>query len=212
MFRSKGNHIRDTYSMAGWLFADLLLGLAMLFLVSNTVGPKPIPTPTFTPTATSTITPTRTPTSTSTPLAPGGGVNGTEFVSSSTPTLTTTPLGAIGLSSPQCYALYLSDNDISSQQTYLVKELKKILPNDTEIKAGMMIVWGNGGDSLEGRRIAQLVGSLIRNNFGESFDKNTQEKNLFLDTGDRNRVLIEVYFFTDSIWKSGFEVNCNSRW
>lgn len=36
--------------LGGWLFADLLLGLAMIFLVANTVGaPPPTPTPTATP-------------------------------------------------------------------------------------------------------------------------------------------------------------------
>ena len=40
---------------AGWLFADLLLVLAMLFLAANTLGihpppPTPKPTPTVTPT------------------------------------------------------------------------------------------------------------------------------------------------------------------
>jgi hypothetical protein len=44
----------------GWLFADLLFALAMLFLVSNTLGvpPKPKPTPTPTMVATSLPTPT----------------------------------------------------------------------------------------------------------------------------------------------------------
>lgn len=48
--------------MAGWLFADLLLALGMLFLVGNTVGiikPPPTPTPTTPPTPT--IMPTATP-------------------------------------------------------------------------------------------------------------------------------------------------------
>lgn len=36
--------------LGGWLFADLLLGLAMLFFTANTVGqPPPSPTPTATP-------------------------------------------------------------------------------------------------------------------------------------------------------------------
>ena len=36
--------------LGGWLFADLLLGLAMLFFTANTVGqPRPTPTPTATP-------------------------------------------------------------------------------------------------------------------------------------------------------------------
>lgn len=38
---------RDMIVLGGWLFADLLLGLAMLFAVANTVGaPPPEPTPT----------------------------------------------------------------------------------------------------------------------------------------------------------------------
>lgn len=47
------------FGAAGWLFADLLLALAMLFLVANSVGtyPKPAPTPTPLPTATRAPTP-----------------------------------------------------------------------------------------------------------------------------------------------------------
>jgi len=57
---------------AGWLFADLLLALAMLFLIANTVTlPKP-PTvavkPTATPTPTLAPTPTFTPTPSPTPV------------------------------------------------------------------------------------------------------------------------------------------------
>lgn len=39
---------RDMITLGGWLFADLLLGLSLLFLVANTVGdspPEPTPTP-----------------------------------------------------------------------------------------------------------------------------------------------------------------------
>jgi len=196
--------------MAGWLFADLLLGLSMLFLIANTVGPKPLPTPTFTPTPTYTITPS--PSMTLTPTIAIFGENGTQFVPSSTPTLTTTPLGMVGLSSPQCYAVYLTSTNNVAQQKAILDELKKILPDDEDKKAGMIIVWGNGGDSLEGRRIAQQVGALIKRELDDSFDENTQQKFLFLDTGDKMRVLIEVYFFTNAGWKSGYEVDCNSRW
>src|SRR5215216_8064502 len=41
---------RDMIVLGGWLFADLLLGLAMLFLTANTVGQAP-PTATPPPTA-----------------------------------------------------------------------------------------------------------------------------------------------------------------
>ncbi len=47
--------VRDTVLLSGWLFADLLLALAIIFL-ANTGGiqlkPIPTPTPTVTPTPT----------------------------------------------------------------------------------------------------------------------------------------------------------------
>jgi hypothetical protein len=49
-FRRRKRNRRDMIVLGGWLFADLLLGLAMLFLVANTVGsPPPTPTATATP-------------------------------------------------------------------------------------------------------------------------------------------------------------------
>lgn len=46
------------FGSAGWLFADLLLALAMIFLVANSVGHVQQPTP---PTPTPTLTPSPTP-------------------------------------------------------------------------------------------------------------------------------------------------------
>lgn len=56
---------KGTFIVAsGWLFADMLLALAMLFLVSNTIGihlPVPTPTPTHVLTTAASPTPTPTP-------------------------------------------------------------------------------------------------------------------------------------------------------
>jgi hypothetical protein len=51
-------HMRDTMLLSGWLFADMLLALFVIFLSANTVGitPQTIPTPV------PTIIPTPTPT------------------------------------------------------------------------------------------------------------------------------------------------------
>jgi len=56
--------VKDTVMISGWIFADLLLALAVLFLAANTGGvkPHPIPTPTPIVVATSTPTPTLAPT------------------------------------------------------------------------------------------------------------------------------------------------------
>ncbi len=49
-YKRKRRTRRDMIVLGGWLFADLLLGLAMLFAVANTVGQEPpTPTPTSTP-------------------------------------------------------------------------------------------------------------------------------------------------------------------
>jgi hypothetical protein len=46
-YKRRRRNRRDMITLGGWLFADLLLGLSMLFLVANTVGaPPPEPTPT----------------------------------------------------------------------------------------------------------------------------------------------------------------------
>lgn len=49
-YKRKRRTRRDMFVLGGWLFADLLLGLAMLFAVANTVGQEPpTPTPTASP-------------------------------------------------------------------------------------------------------------------------------------------------------------------
>jgi hypothetical protein len=60
----------DTTLLAGWLFADLLLALAVIFLAANTIGYKPIAIATPAPTVTVVPTPSPTvvlPTPTPTP-------------------------------------------------------------------------------------------------------------------------------------------------
>lgn len=50
--------MRDTMLLSGWLFADMLLALFVIFLSANTVGVKPQPIPTPVPTVIPTPTPT----------------------------------------------------------------------------------------------------------------------------------------------------------
>ncbi len=67
--RNSRSRVRDTTLLSGWLFADLLLGLAIIFMVSAPRGLfAPVP-PTLTPTPVPTYTsfPTQTPLPTHTP-------------------------------------------------------------------------------------------------------------------------------------------------
>lgn len=48
MFQRRGSRVRDTWLLSGWLFADLLLALMMIFLISINGGnppPRPCATP-----------------------------------------------------------------------------------------------------------------------------------------------------------------------
>lgn len=59
--RNRRFQMRDTMLLSGWLFADLLLALFVIFLSANTVGIKPQPIPTPTPRVLPTPSPTPTP-------------------------------------------------------------------------------------------------------------------------------------------------------
>lgn len=59
--------MRDMTILGGWLFADLLLALVVIFMASQPAIPKALPTPTPTATATFTPTPTVMPTPTQEP-------------------------------------------------------------------------------------------------------------------------------------------------
>ena len=76
---------RDTVLISGWVYADLLLGLMILFLVS-TKGVDPVTlVPTMTPTPTATSTPT---------VSPSPSRTATRL-----PVLTSTPTGTLSPSS-----------------------------------------------------------------------------------------------------------------
>lgn len=99
MRRRRKNH--DTVAIAGWLLADLLLALAMFFLVLQTNGEIPPSMRTATPTATATRTPratftptataTYTPTPTFTPTATATHTPTPTFTPTATATETQTP-------------------------------------------------------------------------------------------------------------------------
>lgn len=62
MQRYNKRNLRDMTILGGWLFADLLLALMVIFLAAQPSFPKPIPkTPTPSPTPTFTMTPTPVP-------------------------------------------------------------------------------------------------------------------------------------------------------
>ncbi|MEJ5201023.1 MAG: hypothetical protein WHV66_02210 [Anaerolineales bacterium] len=197
----------NTISLAGWLFADLLLGLSMIFLLSSP-PPPPLPatpTPTRTPTFTATFTPN--PTSMPSPMMPTGQAGGSILTPSPTPL--PTDYAPVGLAEPQCYNLELEGTDPTdgSERTAILQQLKNQLPNDPSFRAGLLLIWGHGKDIYDGRRIAIRVGNVIQQAFPLSFS-DASRKSMGFDVGAYKHVQVEVYFFTDSEWKGGNPVKC----
>lgn len=188
---------RSTLILAGWLFADLLLGLWAFSMVAS---PAPIELPTPTPSATATLFPSQTPT-----LFP---------TRTFTPEITFTPLptevGPVGLGSAQCYNIELAGTDPSdgSEEYAIIQQLKGQIPNDTNIQAGLVLVWAHGVDILNGRNISMRVNKALTKAFPLSFGEDTAKKSMGFQVGKLKHVQVEVYFFTNSPWQSGLEKPC----
>lgn len=194
-----------TVSLAGWLFADLLLGLWALFMII-VPAPKLAPsTPTISASSTIRITPTTrtqsariSPTFTLTPTP------------TPTRTLTPTEMGPVGLSEAQCYNIELGGTayEDGSERQAILTQITGQIPNNEDIRAGLILVWGHGIDIYGGRQLAKRVGLVISEEFPLSFGIGTEKKSLGYEVGRLRHVQIEVYFFTTSRWKSGREVKC----
>jgi len=185
---------RDGVSLAGWLFADLFLGLAMIFLASAPSSPPPlVPTP-FIETSTLTNTPffTRLPTTVTT----SGNIKKDQ---TPVPTATKAP---IGLQKPQCYNLELEGTSVEdgSERDQIIRQLNKNMPNDSSVRVGLLLVWGHGKDIYQGRQLALRVSKIIQEQFPLSF-AGANQKTMGFDVGAYKHVQVEVYLFTDSKWE-----------
>lgn len=193
--RKQSFSVKDTISLSGWLFADLLLGLSMLFLVFNTVGSdQPLNTGvgkdgTIIPSLTATTKPTITPIPTKKPTPLGAD------------------LGLPGLSAAQCYNIQLNSRDVRSQIKEIQEFALKSLPNQKSISAGLYLIWAHSDSMTDGVRLAREVGQIIFQTLPNSFST-AETKSLYFESGPLYHIQLEIYFFTNAPWKSGNEVPC----
>lgn len=194
--RSPRNGIfRDTMSLAGWLFADLLLGLAMLFFVFNTVGTKPTPPPraTYTPLPTYTPAPTYTPRPTYTPLRQEPPRRTYTPLPTYTPAPTYTPLPTPQHEGVEQVAeiFTLVDGRDKGEQ---IREL--FSPYVGERRAGFVLIFGNaptieGGNTLA-REVERLLPAVVPEVFGDAGMKALHY--LRADGSREGEVDLEIYF------------------
>lgn len=166
--RRDGSHGTALFWTTGWLFADLLLALAMGFLVANTVGQNPPPVPTVTPAP-----PTPTPT-------PHQSV-----------VLDPTP---VHLTISTNYLLLMSGDqqtiDSAKQQILNDQRLKGQ-------RAGFVLTFGgsSGVGLSEGNAIADQFNNVVLKALGVVFDPNTVYRS-YHDAGQSpNDVEIDVFLF-----------------
>ena len=175
---------RDTVALAGWLYADLLLGMAMLFLLFGTVGtPILTVTPyTLTPVITPSATATKTPTSTTTPIKQTVAPPSSTPTPSPTPTNTYTPTPSStpertgGLSpNPEEIQfqvnidLLLANNQAETQRVRNI--INSQLGNFSNRRAGIVITFGTtlSRDPQKGQELAETINDLLRSTLPDTF-------------------------------------------
>lgn len=173
----RGRYIprRTTAVSVGWLFADLLLVLAMLFLVANTittVKPKPTPTPI------AGITPTPTPSPTPTPVL----------------RLETTY---------QQFAITIDYNGLLANSQSAINNAKQQIQAQQLLNGrnvGLAIVYGGAptqGDIGTAQNIARKIYDVLRTlgKEGFAFTKASYYDPLYVLGSNLQSVVIDVYLF-----------------
>lgn len=179
---------RDTTSMAGWLFADLFLGLIVVFMATAQVPPKmgPSPTPTFYETLTSIPSPSITPkplpsVPVSTSLPPGLDVQPFTF-------------------NIEIFIMpdFLARNEEAIQD--FIRQVDKKLGGKKTQKAGLVITLGYHRQISVGLQLAQTANDLLISKFPNTFSSATTVTKSFWYTSDEihpsGTLRFEIYFYT----------------
>lgn len=201
----KISRVRDTVSMAGWLFADLLLGLAMLFLVFNTVGEKTTPLSTLTPS------PTLSPTSAIQKINKTDVPNNVEPITRSTvtPTKFVTPLpevtatAQIGLDlTPSLVSVSVDSQKILNGDLDEIENLRSQIRykigDFQEKRVGLVITLGYHQTVGGGMKLAKLGNEVLLDLYPEVFGRSVMKPFWYsLDEyHPTGTITFEIYFFT----------------
>jgi hypothetical protein len=206
--RSPTSHVRDTFLLSGWLFADLLLGLAVVFLVAlpggniKPVVVPPTPTATHTPTSTATNTPSPLPTSTPT-YTPTPTLTQTP-TATATPIPTATPKPDLVLSQQSITFVLRADADKllrgdPGEKQRLLASLKSQVANYHNKKAGIVLTFGASSRADDGKALARAANALLDDpSVSDIFSSAVKREYIDLSTGKRRGdIELEVFFFAE---------------
>ena len=189
---------RKTVPIAGWLFADLLLGLAMLFITSMVGLSIPPPVATTTPTPTQTATPTATATAVPRTGTPGGQVV--------TPTPTPTP--GFGLSSTRFHATFRIDPSLvpdliarptsanaNQARAQLREQLRECFKRfDGASRAGIVLSFGGNPSAENGKQLAAIANTILKTEFPRVFSVTEDLHSISRDAIVNGTIEMWVYF------------------
>lgn len=179
---------QNTVALAGWLFADLLLGMAMFFLVATSSGtPPPMATPTITPTASVTPRPTTTPFPTPLPTP-------TPFIS-----LDATPFAFDIRSTPSALLASAATTAGQRERARILRILEdQIRERCATSHAGILLIFGHASNPTEGGQLAQAAAGVIQDEqFTQLCGVVVPREFHWIDNAAANRGLLnfEIYFF-----------------
>jgi hypothetical protein len=196
----------NTVTLAGWLLADLLLGLAMLFFVLNTVGEAPEPTPTITMTPSATITPTAsvtptlTPTKTITPTSTSSP-SPTVYITKQPTVEATAPVG-LDLTPILIYVsgdpeLILKQEDRTMES--LRQQFAVSFDRYSNRRVGLVITLGYHTTSESGYRIARIANNMLREAYPDIFPSAVLKPFWFTSNDNLlpGTLSFEIYFFVE---------------
>jgi len=196
---------RDTFSLGGWLFADLMLALMVLFLASNTVSGVPMPIPTSTPTASDTNTPTSTPTATPlpgraptfTPTATASATATSTATATATASATRTPVPCQLTLVLRKHALTVSGSPDGSGPS--ASQLRRAFAPFAGQRLGLLLTFGHAASPAAGEALAAGVNTQLASLLPSLFTHATiRESYHFIDSGSPGTVDFNAYFFAST--------------
>jgi len=185
---------RDTIALAGWLFADLLLGIGLLFFVADSQGAP------FTPVATtvtatalsippSQVRPTVTPSPTLTPPATLGIKIGLNQI----------PYRVILRTDPELFLRGKADRRGTAEKRFQ-DQVEWCFRDSKRSRVGLVLATGSNPDAANGRRFALSAIDMLKK-YGTPFEQSTVYKDYFNLSGDdpslNGTVELEVYYIED---------------
>jgi hypothetical protein len=173
---------RDSVALSGWLFADLMLALAMLFFAAGTGGAPPAPSPATTPTGIA---------------ASSGSAAALERAGSAGPSPLPTPTPAARPCQPTVvldkHELHVAPGPGGRGPT--IEQLKAAFRPFAGLRAGLLLSFGHAPAPAAGEELAARVNALLRAKAPAMFGADTiMEPFHYLDKA-AGAVDFQVYFF-----------------